>query len=164
MRPSNSIRMTTRRFPAATAAMRPGISFRDVHFVACRRIASGLKDLGIMKGDVDEAVAAGAHALFFPHGLGHMLGLDVHDMEGLGENHVGYNEEVKRAEHIRVRYLDRSGEPVEMDAEGLLAVCIQHEMDHLDGVLFIDRVSPLKRRMLLKKWSKMDESGRQASS
>jgi Xaa-Pro aminopeptidase len=62
----------------ATAAMKPGISFRDCHFVACREIASGLKDLGIMKGDVDEAVAAGAHAVCMPHGLGHMMGLDVH--------------------------------------------------------------------------------------
>ena len=50
-----------------------------------------------MKGDVDEAVAAGAHALFMPHGLGHMMGLDVHDMEALGENYVGYNDEVKRS-------------------------------------------------------------------
>jgi len=56
-----------------------------------------MKDLGLMKGDTDEAVMAGAHALFMPHGLGHMMGLDVHDMEALGENLVGYNEQVKRS-------------------------------------------------------------------
>ncbi len=65
--------------------------------MAARIIAEGLKGLGIMKGDVDEAVAAGAHALFFPHGLGHMMGLDVHDMEGLGENYVGYTKEFRRS-------------------------------------------------------------------
>lgn len=75
----------------------PGLSNLELHLRACRIIASGLKDLGIMKGDVDEAVNAGAHALFFPHGLGHMLGLDVHDMEGLGEDYTGYNETVKRS-------------------------------------------------------------------
>ena len=81
----------------ATAAMKPGISFRDVHFIACREIATGLKDLGIMKGDVDEAVAAGAHAICMPHGLGHMMGLDVHDMENLGEDFVGYTDTIKRS-------------------------------------------------------------------
>lgn len=75
----------------------PGISNRDLHLNACRIVASGLKDLGVMKGDPAEAVAEGAHALFMPHGLGHMLGLDVHDMEGLGENYVGYNDEVHRS-------------------------------------------------------------------
>ncbi len=75
----------------------PGMSNRDLHLNACRIIASELKNLGIMKGDPAEAVAEGAHALFLPHGLGHMLGLDVHDMEGLGENYVGYNEKVKRS-------------------------------------------------------------------
>ena len=63
----------------------------------------------------------------------------------------GYYEEVKRAEHIRVRYLDRNGEQVEMEAEGLLAVCIQHEMDHLDGKLFVDYLSEAKRLRIRKK-------------
>lgn len=72
------------------AALNPGIKFKDIHILACRTIASGLKELGFMKGDVDEAVAQGAHALFFPCGLGHMMGLDVHDMENLGEEYVGY--------------------------------------------------------------------------
>lgn len=75
----------------------PGRTYREVHLMAARIIAGGLKDLGLMKGDLDEAVAAGAHALFFPHGLGHMLGLDVHDMEGLGENYVGYSDTLKRS-------------------------------------------------------------------
>jgi Xaa-Pro aminopeptidase len=83
----------------------PGRTYREVHLMAAKIIAGGLKDLGIMKGDLDEAVAAGAHALFFPHGLGHMLGLDVHDMEGLGENNVGYNELLKRSDQFGLAYL-----------------------------------------------------------
>jgi Xaa-Pro aminopeptidase len=89
----------------AISATRPGVSNRDVHFMACRIIASGLKDLGLMKGDVDEAVAAGAHALFMPHGLGHMMGLDVHDMEALGENNIGYNSNVKRSDQFGLAFL-----------------------------------------------------------
>ena len=64
-------------------------------------MAGGLKALGLMKGDVAEAVAAGAHALFFPHGLGHNIGLDVHDMEDYGENHVGYGEKVRAEQAVR---------------------------------------------------------------
>jgi Xaa-Pro aminopeptidase len=94
-----------RALTTSTAAMRPGISFRDVHFVACREIASGLKDLGVMKGDVDEAVAAGAHAMCMPHGLGHMIGLDVHDMEGLDEDFVGYGTEFIRSKQFGTAYL-----------------------------------------------------------
>jgi Xaa-Pro aminopeptidase len=86
-------------------ATKPGISNRDLHFMACKIIASEMKDLGLMKGDVDEAVAAGAHALFMPHGLGHMMGLDVHDMEALGENFVGYNAEVKRSDQFGLAFL-----------------------------------------------------------
>jgi len=84
---------------------KPGLSNRELHLGACKIIASGLKDLGLMKGDVDAAVAAGAHALFMPHGLGHMLGLDVHDMEGLGEQYVGYDEKTKRSEQFGLAYL-----------------------------------------------------------
>lgn len=80
---------------SAVEMLRPGVPFREVHLQAARTIASGLKDLGIMKGDVDEAVIAGAHAMFFPTGLGHMMGLDVHDMENLGEVWVGYDGEPK---------------------------------------------------------------------
>lgn len=89
----------------AIKATKPGMSNRDLHFMACRILASGLKDLGLMKGDVNEAVEAGAHTLFMPHGLGHMMGLDVHDMEALGENFVGYNEEVKRSDQFGTAYL-----------------------------------------------------------
>jgi len=89
----------------AIKATRPGISNRDVHFTACTIIASGLKNLGLMSGDTDEAVAAGAHALFMPHGIGHMMGLDVHDMEALGENFVGYSDEVKRSGQFGTAFL-----------------------------------------------------------
>ncbi len=75
----------------AVGAMGPGKPFREAHFAAARAITAGLKGLGIMRGDTDEAVAAGAHALFFPHGVGHQMGLDVHDMEALGEDNVGYD-------------------------------------------------------------------------
>lgn len=81
----------------ACQASRPGVFYRDVHFAAARTIAQGLKDLGLMKGDVDEAVRAGAHALFFPHGIGHMLGLDVHDMENYNDTLVGYDAEIERS-------------------------------------------------------------------
>ena len=84
---------------------KPGMSNLDLHLNACKIIASGMKDLGLMKGDIDEAVAAGAHALFMPHGLGHMMGLDVHDMEDLGENFVGYNDEVKRSSQFGLAFL-----------------------------------------------------------
>jgi len=86
-------------------AMKPGMSHRDSHFTACRIIAQEMNALGLMKGDIDDAVAAGAHTLFMPHGLGHMMGLDVHDMESLGENYVGYNDEVKRSDQFGSAYL-----------------------------------------------------------
>ncbi len=82
---------------AGVACMIPGAPFRECHLAAARAIVGGLRELGLMRGDADEAVAAGAHALFFPHGLGHMLGLDVHDMESLGEDHVGYDREFRRS-------------------------------------------------------------------
>lgn len=86
-------------------AIKPGRRFRDIHLLAAKTITTGLKELGLMKGNVDEAVDAGAHAMFFPHGLGHMLGLDVHDMEGLGEDFVGYNERVKRSDQFGLAYV-----------------------------------------------------------
>lgn len=89
----------------AIKLMKPGIRYRDVHLRAAKKIAAGLTDLGLMKGNVNEAVKAGAHALFFPHGLGHMMGLDVHDMEDLGEEFVGYNERIKRSEQFGLAYL-----------------------------------------------------------
>jgi Xaa-Pro aminopeptidase len=79
----------------ATALTKPGVTYKSVHLAASEVIAEGLKALGLMKGDVKEAVANGAHALFFPHGLGHMMGLDVHDMENLGQIYVGYDDETR---------------------------------------------------------------------
>lgn len=80
---------------AAVAKAGPGVPMREVHRTACRAIAEGMKGLGLMKGDLDAAVEAGAHALFFPCGTGHMMGLDVHDMEDLGEVYVGYEGQPK---------------------------------------------------------------------
>ena len=74
---------------------RPGVKYQDVHFAVCRLMTDRLKELGLMKGDTDEAVAAGAHAMFLPHGLGHMMGMDVHDMEGLGQIYVGFDNETR---------------------------------------------------------------------
>ena len=74
---------------------KPGVKYMDVHFAVCRLMAERLKELGLMKGDVDEAVVAGAHAMFLPHGLGHMMGMDVHDMEGLGQIYVGFDDETR---------------------------------------------------------------------
>jgi Xaa-Pro aminopeptidase len=82
---------------AAIQAMRPGVEFRKIHLLACRVMTEGLQRIGLMRGDADASVEVGAHALFFPCGLGHMMGLDVHDMESLGENHVGYTEHVSRS-------------------------------------------------------------------
>ena len=81
----------------AIQSARPGITNLEQHLRAARIITGGLKEMGIMKGAVEEAVACGAHALFFPHGLGHMMGLDVHDMENLGEQYVGYDETISRS-------------------------------------------------------------------
>ncbi len=74
---------------------KPGVKYMDVHLVVCRLMTERLKELGLMKGDTDAAVAAGAHAMFLPHGLGHMMGMDVHDMEGLGQIYVGFDEETR---------------------------------------------------------------------
>ncbi len=90
---------------AAIEAIKPGIKYRDVHFIAARAIIEGLKKVGLMKGDTDAALEAEAHTLFMPHGLGHMMGMDVHDMEGLGEDYVGYDENTKRATTFGTAYL-----------------------------------------------------------
>lgn len=82
--------INTDTYHAAVAALRPGVTYRDCHILAWTKIAEGLKAVGLMKGDPAEAAEAGAVALFMPHGLGHMMGLDVHDMENYGEVHVGY--------------------------------------------------------------------------
>ena len=90
---------------AAIKAIAPGKPYKEVHLVTARVIAEGLKQAGLMKGDMEAAVNEGAHALFFPHGLGHMIGLDVHDMEDLGENNVGYDKTVERSKQFGLAYL-----------------------------------------------------------
>lgn len=89
----------------AIKAIKPGIPYREVHLIAATVIARGLKELGLMKGAVEEAVNHGAHAMFFPHGIGHMIGLDVHDMEDIGEDYIGYDDEFKRSEQFGTAYL-----------------------------------------------------------
>ena len=98
----------------AIEAIKPGVEFRDIHRLGCTVLASGLKELGLMKGNVEEAVDAGAHTLFFQCGLGHMMGLDVHDMEGLGEDYVGYTDTIKRNPEFGWRSL-RLGKALEAD-------------------------------------------------
>jgi Xaa-Pro aminopeptidase len=89
----------------AIEAIRPGILYKDVHLLAASVMVDALKEIGLMKGDTREAVAAGAHALFFPHGLGHMMGLDVHDMENLGQIYVGYDDEIQPASQFGLAFL-----------------------------------------------------------
>lgn len=83
--------LSLRVYENAINQLKPGVEFRNIHLNACRNLAQGMKELGFMKGDIDDAVNEGAHAMFFPCGLGHMMGLDVHDMEDLGEVWVGYD-------------------------------------------------------------------------
>ena len=92
---SDAARVVAEARAAGRDALAPGVPFREAHFASARVIFDGLKGLGIMKGDTDEALAAGAHAMVFPCGVGHMMGLDVHDMANLGEVWVGYDGEPK---------------------------------------------------------------------
>lgn len=89
----------------AIDSIHPGVMNKQVHLRAVTTLAAGLNDLGLMRGDVNEAVKAGAHALFMPHGLGHMMGLDVHDMEDLGEKYVGYDKSVQRSDQFGLAFL-----------------------------------------------------------
>jgi Xaa-Pro aminopeptidase len=97
---------------SAVALLKPGKLYRDIHLLACEKLVEGLQQLGIMKGDVGESVQMGAHALFFPCGLGHMMGLDIHDMENLGEEYVGYNDEIKKSTQFGLKSL-RLGKSLE---------------------------------------------------
>jgi Xaa-Pro aminopeptidase len=115
--------------------VKPGVTYQSIHLEAAKVIAQGLIDVGLMKGNAEEAVAAGAHAMFFPHGLGHMMGLDVHDMEDLGENYVGYDDEVSRIDQFGTAYL-RMGRRLK---EG-------HVMTNEPGIYFIPA--------LIEKWHK----------
>jgi len=89
----------------ALAYCKPGISYKEAHLASAKKAVDGLIDMGLMRGSSDDAVSQGAHALFFPHGLGHMLGLDVHDMEGLGEDLVGYDDGSNRSDQFGLAYL-----------------------------------------------------------
>ncbi|MCF0235353.1 MAG: aminopeptidase P family protein [Bacteroidaceae bacterium] len=114
---------------------RPGVRYVDVHLACARLMTERLRDLGLMKGDVDEAVAAGAHALFMPHGLGHAMGMDVHDMEGLGQRYVGYDEETQPATQFGLASL-RFGRRLE----------VGHVITDEPGIYFIPDLIDLWRR------------------
>ena len=101
-----------RSFWAAVDKLQPGRPFREAHIAATTEIARGMKELGLMKGDPAEAAEAGAYALFFPCGLGHMVGLDVHDMENLGEQYVGYAEGTQKSTQFGFKSL-RLARPLE---------------------------------------------------
>jgi len=90
---------------SAAAALRPGRLYRDVHLLACEKLVDGLKQIGLMKGDSKEAVNQHAHTLFFQCGLGHMMGLDIHDMENFGEEYVGYDENVIKSTEFGLKSL-----------------------------------------------------------
>ena len=107
-------------------AVKPGVEFRDIHLLAGELLSAGLKELGLMKGDPTEAARAGAHTLFFQCGLGHQMGLDAHDMEGLGEDYVGYTDTIKRNPQFGFCSL-RMGKALEVD----------HVMTVEPGVYFI---------------------------
>jgi len=98
----------------ATSLIKPGETYLSIHLKVAEVIASGLKELGLMKGAISDAVSNGAHALFFPHGLGHMMGLDVHDMEDYGQINVGYDEEIRPVDQFGTAYL-RFGRRLQKD-------------------------------------------------
>jgi Xaa-Pro aminopeptidase len=114
--------------------MKPGITYMSVHLYACEILAEGLKSIGLMKGDVKEAVPKGAHALFMPHGLGHMMGLDVHDMEDLGQNYVGYSDEINPSDTFGTAFL-RMGRKLETG----------HVLTNEPGIYFIPELIDLWR-------------------
>lgn len=90
---------------AAVKALKPGIAFKEVHLLACLTLSEGLKEMGLMKGNMNDAVEAGAHAMFFQCGLGHLMGLDVHDMENLGEEFVGYEPGMEKSKQFGLKSL-----------------------------------------------------------
>lgn len=106
--------ITLNAHEAAAAALKPGIKNQDLHLLAAKTLVEGLTEVGLMKGNADEAVAAGAHTMFFQCGLGHMMGLDVHDMEDLGEQYVGYSDSMKKSTEFGLKSL-RLGRELEKD-------------------------------------------------
>lgn len=89
----------------AIEALKPGIQYKEIHLLANRVLLEGLRDLGFVKGNVDEMLTQGVQGLFMPHGLGHAIGLDVHDMEDLGENYVGYRDGLERSTQLGLKSL-----------------------------------------------------------
>lgn len=87
-------------FDKAVEISKVGVFYRDVHLEVCKVMAENFKKIGLLKGNVEELVSKGAHALFMPHGLGHMLGMTVHDMENFGEINVGYDEEIQKSKQF----------------------------------------------------------------
>jgi len=122
---------------AAIDAVKPGASYRDVHLTASRELARGLVDLGILKGDVEELVADGVHALLFPHGVGHLLGLDVHDMEDLGDL-AGYAEGRERSSQFGLSNLR-----LDRDLEPGMAVTIEPGLYQVPAILHEPRLQKL---------------------
>ena len=114
---------------AAIAKVAPGVRYRDVHLAAARALASGLVELGVLRGDPDELVADGVHALFFPHGVGHLIGLDVHDMEDLGDR-AGYAPGRSRSEQFGLAYLR-----LDRDLEAGMAVTIEPGFYQVPAIL-----------------------------
>ncbi|MFD3002957.1 aminopeptidase P family protein [Pontibacter toksunensis] len=92
-------------YTSAVAMLKPDVLYKDIHLGACEKLVEGLQQIGLMKGDIQEAVAQGAHAQFFPCGLGHMMGLDTHDMENLGEEYVGYTENLRKSTQFGLKSL-----------------------------------------------------------
>ncbi|MCS6798416.1 MAG: Xaa-Pro aminopeptidase [Myxococcota bacterium] len=127
---------------AAIAAVRPGVRFRDVHLVASRVLAAGLVELGVLRGDPDELVADGVHALLFPHGVGHLLGLDVHDMEDLGDR-AGYAPGRTRSTQFGLCYLR-----LDRDLEPGMCVTIEPGLYRVEAILHDPRLEPLARDRL----------------
>ena len=113
----------------AIAAVAPGVEYRTLHLMACETIAAGLVDLGILRGDPQSLVERDAHALFFPHGLGHLLGLDVHDMEDLGD-YAGYAKSRARSQRFGLGYL-RLHRPLEAN----MLVTIEPGFYQVDAIL-----------------------------
>nr|WKN36064.1 aminopeptidase P family protein [Tunicatimonas sp. TK19036] len=99
-------------YHAAVDALKPGARFLDIHLLASEKLTEGLIEMGLMQGDPKEAVAQGAHAQFFQCGLGHMIGMDVHDMEDLGEQYVGYSDNLKKSTEFGLKSL-RLGKALE---------------------------------------------------
>ena len=113
----------------AIAAIKPGVEYRNLHLMACEVLATGLVDLGILRGDPQSLVETDAHALFFPHGLGHLLGLDVHDMEDLGD-YAGYGKNRARSSRFGLGYL-RLHRPLEVG----MVVTIEPGFYQVDAIL-----------------------------